>query len=179
MWAFSEPTKWILVQVFHAEQENCDETVLKIKFKNKIQSCEIEESKREHRKRECAQSHPTLCSPMDCSPPGSSALGISQAIPEWVAISYPRGSSWLRNETCVSYVSCIGRQILAGRFFTTSNTWEAPKENKPEQIPATKGQTILYLNAPVCGHRYNEWFKCTEVGCGINIRLLTPKQIRL
>ena len=36
MWAFSEPTKWILVQVFHAEQENCDETVLKIKFKKKI-----------------------------------------------------------------------------------------------------------------------------------------------
>ena len=31
---------------------------------------------------------------MDCSPPGSSVHGIFQArIPEWVAISYSRGSS--------------------------------------------------------------------------------------
>ena len=32
--------------------------------------------------------------PMDCSLPGSSVRGISQAkIPEWVAISFSRGSS--------------------------------------------------------------------------------------
>ena len=36
---------------------------------------------------------PALCSPMDCSPPGSPARGIFQArIPEWGAISSPRGS---------------------------------------------------------------------------------------
>ena len=35
-----------------------------------------------------------LCDPMSCSSPGSSVHGISQArIPEWVAISYFRGSS--------------------------------------------------------------------------------------
>ena len=31
---------------------------------------------------------------------------------EWVAISYPRGSSQSRNQTCVSCGSCIGRQVL-------------------------------------------------------------------
>ena len=50
---------------------------------------------------------------MDCSPPGSSIHGILQArILEWVAISFPRGSSWPRDRT---QVSCI-----AGRYF---NLW--------------------------------------------------------
>ena len=58
-------------------------------------------------------SHLTLCSPMDCSPPSSSVHGIFQArILEWVAISYSRGSSWLRDRTRVSCISCFGRQIL-------------------------------------------------------------------
>ena len=56
------------------------------------------------------QSCPTLCKPMDCSPPGSSVRGILQAkIPEWVAISPSRGSSWSKNRT---HVSCIRRWIL-------------------------------------------------------------------
>ena len=42
----------------------------------------------------------------------SSVHGISQArILKWVAISFSRGSSWPRDRTCVSYVSCIGRQV--------------------------------------------------------------------
>ena len=59
------------------------------------------------------QSCPTLCDPMNCSPPGSSIHGIFQArILEWVAISYSRGSSQTRDQTHISWVSCIGRQIL-------------------------------------------------------------------
>ena len=46
---------------------------------------------------------------LDCSPPGSSVHGI---IPEWVAISSSRGSSWPRDWTCASCVSCMGRRIL-------------------------------------------------------------------
>ena len=43
-----------------------------------------------------------------CSPPG-----ISQArILEWVAISVSRRSSQHRDQTCISCVSSIGRQIL-------------------------------------------------------------------
>ena len=58
-----------------------------------------------------SQSCPTLCNPMDCSLPGSSVHGILQArTPEWVLISFPRGSSQPRDQTQVSHI--------AGRFFT-------------------------------------------------------------
>ena len=67
------------------------------------------------------QSCPVLCDPMDCSPPGSSVHGIFQARTlEWVAISYSRGYSQLRDRTCVSCVSYIDRQILYHWA-----TWEA------------------------------------------------------
>ena len=50
---------------------------------------------------------------MDCNSPGSSVHGISQArILEWIVISSFRGSSWPRDWTGVSYVSCIGRRVL-------------------------------------------------------------------
>jgi len=56
---------------------------------------------------------PTLCNPMDCSQLDSSVHGILQArILEWVAMPSSRGSSQLRDQTCVSYVSCIGRWVL-------------------------------------------------------------------
>ena len=54
---------------------------------------------------------PILCGPMDCSPPGSSVHGILQArILEQVVISYSRGSSCPRYQTCVSCIFCIGRR---------------------------------------------------------------------
>ena len=50
------------------------------------------------RKNEVAQSCPVLCNPMDCSLPGSSVRGVLQArVLEWVAISFSRGSSRLRD----------------------------------------------------------------------------------
>ena len=53
------------------------------------------------------------CNPMDYSQPGSSIRGILQArILEWVAMPSSRGSSRPREGTHVSYVSCIGRQVL-------------------------------------------------------------------
>ena len=65
-----------------------------------------------------ARSRLTLRFSMDCSPPGLSVRGVFQArIPEWVAISFSRESSWPRNGTCVS---CLGRWILHVRA-----TWEA------------------------------------------------------
>ena len=58
-------------------------------------------------------SHVCLCSSIDCSLPGFSVQGILQArILEWVAMPSSRGSSWPRDRTHVSYVSCIGRCIL-------------------------------------------------------------------
>ena len=65
-----------------------------------------------------AKSRLTLCDPMDCGPPGSSVHGILQArILEWVAISFSRGSSQLRDQI---QVSCI-----TGRLFTIWATREA------------------------------------------------------
>ena len=56
---------------------------------------------------------PTLCKPMDCSPSGSSVLGSLQArILKWVPMPSSRRSSWIRDWTRISYVSCIGRRIL-------------------------------------------------------------------
>ena len=77
-----------------------------------------------------AQSCLTHHNPMDCSPPGFSVHGILQArIPEWVAIPFSRGSSWLRDWT---WVSCI-----AGRFFTS----ELPKNPVKKRVGKEEGRT--------------------------------------
>ena len=66
---------------------------------------------------EVAQSCPTLCNPVDCDLTGFSVHRIFQArILEWVAISFSRGSSWLRDQT---WVSCT-----ADRLFTIWATRE-------------------------------------------------------
>ena len=69
----------------------------------------------------CARSYPSLCDPMDYILLGSSVHGIFQArILEWITISFSGGSSWPRNQTRVSWVSCIGRAIIYH-----CATWEA------------------------------------------------------
>ena len=65
---------------------------------------------------------PPFRDPMDCTLPGFFVHGILQArILEWVARLSSRGSSWPRDRTPISSVSCI-----AGRFFTHWATWESP-----------------------------------------------------
>ena len=65
---------------------------------------------------------PTLCDPMDSSPPGSSVHSILQArLLEWVAMPSSRGIFLTQGIKPVSLVS----PALAGRFFTTTVTWEA------------------------------------------------------
>ena len=74
-------------------------TILNYGYKHKLQSLTWSE---------VCQSFPTLCDPMDCSLPGFSVHGIFQArVLEWVAISFSRGSSQLRDRTWVS--SIVGR----------------------------------------------------------------------
>ena len=81
-----------------------------------------------------------LHSHMDCSLPGSSVHGILQArILEWVAMFFSGGSSQPRDWTCVSYVSCTGRQALYNydthsfgeqrreRYFISLGPWTFPK----------------------------------------------------
>ena len=65
---------------------------------------------------------PTLCDTVDCNLPRLSVPGILPTrMLEWVVIHSSRGSSQPRDGTCVSYVSCIGRQV-----FTTSAIREDP-----------------------------------------------------
>ena len=70
-----------------------------------------------------AQSCPTVSDPIDNRPPRSSVHEIFQARILEVAISSSRGSSQTRIRTRVSYISCIGRQILyaepPGKSFDT------------------------------------------------------------
>ena len=55
--------------------------------------------------------------------PGLFVHGTVQArILEWVSYSYSRGSSWLRDWTRLSCVSCIGRWVLYHWAI-----WEAPR----------------------------------------------------
>ena len=69
-----------------------------------------------------AQSYLTLCDPLDCSTPGFSVHGILQArILAWIAMPSSRGSSRVRDRTCVSCISSVGRQVLYH-----CATWEAP-----------------------------------------------------
>ena len=69
---------------------------------------------------------------MDCSLPGSSVLGILQAL-EWVAISFSRGSSWPRNWT---QVPCI-----AGKFFTNWAMRKALRILKWVAMPSSRGSS--------------------------------------
>ena len=57
------------------------------------------------------QSCPTLYNPIDCSLSGSSVHrdSLQARMRKWVAMPSSRGSSQLRNQTCISYASCIGR----------------------------------------------------------------------
>ena len=64
-----------------------------------------------------------LCDPMDYSLPGSSVHGILQArILEWLLCPPPGGHP----EPGIEPVS-LKSPVLAGGFFTTSATWEAPE----------------------------------------------------
>ena len=59
------------------------------------------------------QSCMNLWYPMDYSPPSSSVYGILQArILEWVSMPSSRGPFQPRGQTYVSYVCCVGKQVL-------------------------------------------------------------------
>ena len=63
------------------------------------------------------QSCLTLCDPMNCSWQGSSVHGIFQARTlKWISMTSSRVSSWPKDQTYISYLSCIGRRVL----YTTS-----------------------------------------------------------
>ena len=64
----------------------------------------------------CVLSNVRLCEPMDYSPPGSSVHRISQA-EYWSGFPFPNPRITPKSPASPA---------LAGRFFTTGATWEAP-----------------------------------------------------
>ena len=88
-----------------------------------------------------AKSCLTRCDPMDCSLPGSSLHGILQARTlEWVGCHFLlQGSSWPRNWTWVSCVSCT-----AGGFFTL---WAIGNPDEAGMAdPNCQEETVLLLH---------------------------------
>ena len=106
------------------------------------------------------QSCPTLCDPVDCSPPGSSVQGISQArVLEWIAISSSRGSSWPRDWTRVSRVSCIGRRVLP------LSHWGSHVDQKIKYWSKhiSLGFCLRYRKSLYCWSSFSRWhFDCVE-----------------
>ena len=82
---------------------------------------------------------PTLCNTMDCSLPGSSVLGILQARILKLLCPPPGDLP----DPGIEPV-CLMSPALAGRFFTTSTTWEAPvlviggSQVKPTRLSSSK-----------------------------------------
>ena len=92
---------------------------------------------------------------MDCSRPGSSVHGILQArILEWVATPSSRESSQPRIK-----LMFLVSPALAGRFFTTSATWEAQASL---EVPSSRVR-LLALGLTVCWTCSSETF---SLPCG-------------
>ena len=102
---------------------------------------------------------------MDCSSPGSFVHGILQArILEWVACLPPRDLPDPGNQTL-----SLTSPALAGRFFNTSTTWEAPSVLTMDYYSATKrnnwlqhGWTLKTCLAKTARHRQSHivWSLC-------------------
>ena len=71
------------------------------------------------------QSCPTLCDPMDCSLPGSSVHRILARQEYWNGLPYPSPGYLLGPG--IEPASLMS-PALAGRFFTTSITWESERK---------------------------------------------------
>ena len=85
---------------------------------------------------------------MDCSLSGFSIHGILQArIPEWVTISFSRGSSWPRDQTRVSHTGGRCFNLWATREDSLVNAKDEPKFSQSRPILLTQAHYEL-LNSP-------------------------------
>ena len=88
---------------------------------------------------------------MDCSPPGSSVHVISQArILEWVAISFPRGSSRPTVPTSPEVAFFTTEPAITGhKLYYYKNTEE-------EHLNQSCGKAVLDKGLPGVGNIYTE-----------------------
>ena len=91
-----------------------------------------------------------LCIPVNRSPPGSSVRAISQArILEWLAMSSSTGSSWPRDWTHISYVSCICRWVLKPLCLLGSLRWHIIKQTHHFADKGLYSQSYGFSNSHV------------------------------
>ena len=84
------------------------------------------------------------CDPMDCSLPGSSVHEIVQVrIPEWVAISFSRGSSQPRNRT-LCFLHC--RQIL---YPLSHQGMRVKEESEKASLKLSVKKTKIMASGPI------------------------------
>ena len=92
-----------------------------------------------------------LCDTMDCSLPGFSIHGILQArILEWVTISFSRGSSRPRDQTCIGgrHLNLWAtREVL---FLTIQNTKVEDSEEADDQNKGLKDDVFAWRMRFVC-----------------------------
>ena len=107
-------------------------------------------------------SHVRLCKPMYCNTPGSSVHGILQArILEWVAMPSSKGSSQSRDQTLVSYVSCVGRRGLyhEGHLDTMLNKWPNILFLLNNHFVKSTPSDRRLLFQGICELRHYKWIK--------------------
>ena len=101
---------------------------------------------------------------MDCSLPGSSVHGIFQAIVlGWIAISFSRGSSRLRDRTQVSRI--------VDRRFTSWATREAQGTWSPVLITITRWHSAVLCSVTVVSDSLlpcQSWPLCSLPGCTVH-----------
>ena len=101
-----------------------------------------------------------LCDPMDHSPPGSFVHGTFQArVLEWIAISFSRGSSRLRDRTQVS--SIVDRRFT---LWATREVQTDRRDHKPDQkknlLVNPHDWKITAKIAVALSHSVWGWFVC-------------------
>ena len=111
-----------------------------------------------------AQSCLTLCDPMDSSPPGTSVRGILHArILEWVAMPFPRGFSWPRDQTQDSHT--------AGGLFSIWATREVLEYWNVYLILKETAKILFKIVAVFYTSTYNKCFRCSEPSSKVYIVL--------
>ena len=109
------------------------------------------------------------------SPPGSSVHGIFWArILEWVAISFSRGSSGPSSQTCVSWVTWIGRRIVYH-----CATWEARKRQcKCQPVSLSMRTTLNFVTQMIPWSSHSSHPTCNWKSTNIKSEGLNPSIFR-
>ena len=98
-----------------------------------------------HKNTRClhAKSYPSLCNPVDCSPSAPLSMGFSRQ-ESWSGLLCPPPGDL--PDPGIKPASLMS-SALAGRFFTTSVTWEVPLSRKsPPQPQSTSSLLSLSLD---------------------------------